>query len=153
MIYDIWQFLCLSCKLTLCHSHWHMTISYCFLKVLFSDIFKAILLFFQEYKFPQKNIQMHFGKQNFDWLWIPLCKKININFLVPKICVKYTKNAMKCIFPCYPLAPLLIQFLLHFSFFIRGVNYTSCILLLSWYKMRKNGQQWPLSQHTTQQHI
>ncbi len=105
------NFLCLSRVSTLFCLHQHVTIRHCIF------IFYYFLAIFAKNSDDVSRVQISTEK-------IPrctfrsLCKKISLTFSDTKdLQHERIKNAPRCIFPHFPLVPLLILCLLHFSFF------------------------------------
>ncbi len=90
----------------------------CLFLSIYRNICEAICWCFENTNSHRKNFQMHFWKQSFDQLWIPLRKKINIAFFWhQRFATWMYQKCIECILSHFPLVRLLILFLLHFSFF------------------------------------
>ncbi len=116
--------------LTICHVWVAFQTFCCCIDTWLSDIpflfFSTIAIFAKNYDdvltvwIYTEKIQMHFWKQNFDVLLIPLCKKINIIFSDNKdLQCKCNKNALWCIIssfpPHSPLNPVFASFFIFFT--------------------------------------
>ncbi len=117
--YNIWQFLCLSRVLTLCHLHWHVIIRYQFF------IFKYFMVIFAKQSADVLRIliptEKYPGTLSEAEFWaimnsIPFFLTSLFSDTKDLQCERI-ENELQCIFSHFSLAPLFFPFLLHFSFF------------------------------------